>query len=271
MSPVTASYGDHPAQRLDVYSPQDASEVQEPVPVVIYIHGGGWSAGDKSDVPGPLVNLLTATGYAVASINYRLTGQARFPAQLRDTRAAIAYLRSHASALGVDPDQIVLSGDSAGGHLAQLAAVTDPLPESNSGVAADGGIRGVVSYYGLSDLLVLTGQRADAGCRGRYFEPAGPAGTLFPDGLTEEELDHAAAEASPVTHVDSTDPPMLLLHGTEDCIVPAAQSAQMRDALAAVGVSAELMTVDAEHSAPRFYTDPTLNAAVLEFLRVVTS
>lgn len=266
VTPVTASYGEDPAQQLDLYSPAGVSSpgssgAPSLAPVVVYIHGGGWAAGDKSAIPTPLVNLLTAQGYAVASIDYRLTGQARFPAQLDDTRAAIGYLRRNASDVGIDPDRIVLSGDSAGAHLAQLAAVTKP----------DSGIRGVISYYGLSDLPAVTGQRADAGCRGRYFDPAGPSGKLFPDNLTDDELARAAADASPVTHVDSADSPMLFLHGTGDCIVPPAQSGQMQAALSDAGVDAQTILLDAGHSDLRFFTDATTAAAVLEFLAAVTT
>ncbi len=136
---------------LDLYLPQAGG----PVPVVVHVHGGGWRRGSRRE-PLPVLgagfyDTLAAEGFAVAAIDYRLSGEARFPAQLEDVRTAISWVRDHAASYGLDADREFLWGDSAGGHLALLAALTGAK------------VRGVVAWFPVTDLAGLPSDVADAG------------------------------------------------------------------------------------------------------------
>ena len=178
------------------------------------MHGGGWLRGDRSMVspqfaswrPGPLAR-LAADGFAVASVDYRLSGEARFPAQLEDVSAAVDWLTGQAAEYGFDPSRIVLWGESAGAHLAALLG----LQSTGSRV------RGVVDWYGPADLLALD-------------EQVGAAGALTDDPLDSREarllgapvaaVPELARAASPIGHVRAGAPPFLIAHGTADRLVP---------------------------------------------------
>ncbi|KAB2386096.1 alpha/beta hydrolase [Actinomadura montaniterrae] len=231
---------------LDLYLPPvDAA------PVVLFVHGGGWQRCTRRDFghefadwrPSPFERIAEA-GFAVASVDYRLSGEARYPAQLHDVRAAVGWLREHGGEHGFDGSRIVAWGESAGAHLAALAALTGP------------GIAAVVGWYGVYDLSAMP----DPG------DPASRESRLL--GAAVRDVPDFAAEASPVNRVHAGAPPFQLWHGTADRFVPMAQSERMADALRAAGVPVEFRPVEgADHIWRNAPDVAAVFAASLDFAR----
>ena len=217
---------------LDLYLPDDSGP--DPVPVIIHVHGGGWRRGSRRHpLPALGENFyagLAAQRIAVAAIDYRLSGEARYPAAVDDVRAAVAWARTALSGYGPAgfvAGPLVLWGDSAGGHLALLAALT------GSGAAAGPaatGVDGAVAWFPVTDLTSLNGD--DPRSREALF--LGAPAAQVPD---------LAREASPITHVHRHAPPMLLMHGDSDVMVPPDQSIRFAKALNEAGGSATLELV----------------------------
>jgi acetyl esterase/lipase len=249
-----ANYVGYRPLQLDLYLHRDRASAP-PRPLVLWIHGGGWSRGDArqsgafTDWPGVLA-ALAARGYVVASADYRLSGEAQFPAQIQDVKAAIRYLRSKARDYGIDPARVYVWGGSAGGHLAALAATTcgvvqfappastgrlpgsqartaKPLPQSDC-------VEGAVIWYGIFDLAKQGPGAGSALTAVRIHELLGCA-----NGSCEA----AERMASPIDHVDRSTPPMLLVHGTADTEVSVDQSKAMAAAMREAGAPFELMLV----------------------------
>ena len=234
-------------------------------PLVIYVHGGGWMAGDprKSgafvDFPAVLGS-LAARGYVVASVSYRFSAEARFPAQAQDIRAAVRWLKAHADPYGVDPGRTVIWGASAGGHLAALAATGcrvaafDPPPPGTpmpgSAAAISPCVQGAVIWYGVTDLATIDAQARAGGAPGALPHGAADAAEWRLLGCDPSTCRNGEiALASPVTHVSASSPPMLLIAGTVDRQVPHAQSEEMAKALTAAGVPNRLLLYPAiDHS-----------------------
>ncbi|MFB4426587.1 alpha/beta hydrolase fold domain-containing protein [Streptomyces sp. QL37] len=225
---------------LDVWLPEDTGTH---VPLVVFVHGGGWHTGLRDNMgprlhswqPGPFARLVRA-GFAVACLDYRLSGEAHFPAQRDDVAAALRWLNTRAEELGVDASRTVLWGESAGAHLAALAA----LSARAEGIAP---VRGCVCWYVPSDLGALA---EDHGGRYDALDPGTYEARLLgaPAGADPER----ARAASPVAHVTAQAPPFLLLHGTADTAVPTRQSVRLADALREAGVPVELRLVEgAQH------------------------
>jgi acetyl esterase/lipase len=206
------------ALKLDLYLPRGRSTHR---PLVIYVHGGAWqhgnsrSAGAFEDFPSVLAS-LTERGFVVASVSYRLSGEAPYPAAIDDVRAAIAFLRANSDAYGVDRDRVILWGSSAGAQLAALAGVECAGREC---------VQGVVTWYGIFDLRSL--ERAD--------RAASSPTAAYLD--CDPRSCGRAAEASPITHVDASDPPFLILHGQSDEVVAADQSRAMERRLQEAGIA----------------------------------
>jgi acetyl esterase/lipase len=226
------------SQRLDLYLPAGGSA---PYPLVIYIHGGGWWTGDKrSDHSMSMVSLFAA-GYAVASMNYRLSVEARFPAQILDVKAAVRWLRAHAGDFGLDPDRFVAAGGSAGGHLAALLGTTrgeaslDDAALGNAGVSS--AVSGVVDFFGPVD-LVASGEQlaANAACAGQLDGGGSlaPAIEQLLGGPIAAEPALAAA-ANPITYLrpGRDVPPFFITHGDVDCVVPYQGSVALHEAIEA--------------------------------------
>ena len=222
------AYGTAPRQKLDLYLPAAAG----PSPLVLYLHGGGWVAGDKA---GPddlgVITALAGHGYAVASVNYRLATDAVFPAQIDDARAALAWLRANAGALGVDPGRVGVFGVSAGAHLAVLLGVLERTPA----------VRVVVDWAGPIDLATVGADlAARPDCDGAWADPQDPSSfwaALVGGPVASKPFLVAAAD--PINLVASADPAtlprFLLAHGDRDCTVPVRQSERFAEAVRAVG------------------------------------
>lgn len=226
---------DNPRQRLDLYLPKKP-DAEKRLPLVVYVHGGGWHSGDKSGGYRLLGPLVDSGDYAAASIGYRLTQEAIWPAQIHDCKAAIRWLRANAAKYGYDPERIGVVGTSAGGHLVAMLGTSGDVKslEGNLGKHPDVSSRVacVVDFFGASDLTVL-GSRHDG--------PDSPPAKLI--GGTIQENKEAAWNASPITYVSEDDPSFLMIHGTDDPLVPYNQSELLDAALKKVKVESQLIPV----------------------------
>lgn len=224
---------------VDIYMP---AKKGGPKPLVLYIHGGGWVGGHTrhsgalGNFPAVLAK-LASEGFVVASLEYRLADEAHFPAQLQDARAALRFLKANAAQYGIDPSRTGIWGGSAGGHLTALTALTcgvgylDP-----AGTKAEVGsecAQAAVTWYGVFDFGALAKVRKDGN------DPAG-AHLLGCNGACQPE---SYALASPVTYIDPRDPPMLLIHGEQDQVVPVAQSRLAEARLKAAGVPVQAIYI----------------------------
>jgi acetyl esterase/lipase len=228
-------------------------------PLIVWVHGGGWNRGDArvsgafADWPRVLA-ALAARGFVVASVDYRLSGEARFPAQVQDIKAAIRFLRDKAGDFGIDPKHVYLWGGSAGGHLAALAAtscgVTAFDPPASTGrlshaqavhavpLAQSDCVQGAAIWYGAFDLV------AHGTEPGTALAPTNMAGLL---GCAADACEAAERAASPITYVKPDTPPMLLIHGTADEEVSVEQTRQMAARLQAAKVPVEVAYLDGAH------------------------
>jgi acetyl esterase/lipase len=217
----------NPSQTLDFYHPKDKSN--EKVPLLVHIHGGGWRSGSKSN---PLIStyvpLFIKHGVAVASINYRLHTNSPYPDQNNDVACALSYLSEHADQLNINADQSLFFGESAGGQLAAFAGLN--IPYQNYDYEAPVGI---IDFYGVSDFSkIVEGANPDFNAR-RYLG---------------SKYNQTAAPASPITYVTKKAPRFLFVHGTNDHVVPIAQSKDLYDQLVKLGIDAEYVAIlGAEH------------------------
>ncbi|MDO5629930.1 MAG: alpha/beta hydrolase [Mobilicoccus sp.] len=266
--------GDGKSEHLmDVHLP----EVGEgPFPVVMWVHGGGWQGGDKSDVMrGEDIQMVQTTqflrenGFAVAAGNYHVLPDTQFPEPMQDVAAAVRYLRAHAAELGVDPDRIALMGDSAGAHLAAMVALTADRPDLQGTLgdtSTDARVDAFVGYYGLYDLSQRTQNQIDQ-CGGARPGAESSHGRLVGVDPDTPEGQDQAKEASPTHHVNADSPPVLLFHGTQDCTAPEAQAQDFKAALDANGVTNELTVIEKAHGDPQFWTDDAIHQQLLTFLQ----
>jgi acetyl esterase/lipase len=222
---------------LDLYLPDKADL---PVPVIVFVHGGGWQAGDRHDRQAlPLVT----KGYAVASIDYRLSQDAVFPAQLHDCKAAVRWLRAHAKAYGLDPAHIGAWGTSAGGHLVALLGTTGDVKElegDEGNLEYSSRVQAVCDWFGPTDLTKMDEQSAASGVPSHMHHnaPDSPEAKLIGGPVADNK--DKAAKANPIAYVSKDDPPFLIMHGDKDPLVPLAQSELLRDALEKAGVTVKL-------------------------------
>lgn len=243
---------------LDVYHPASDNDC----PLVVWVHGGAWRAGSKKSVP---VRKLVDHGFAIASIDYRLSPVARFPAQIHDIKAAIRFLRAHAAKYKLKTKSIAIAGASAGGHLAALVGVSNGVAELEGAVGdclneSSSGQR-IVSFYGASNLTTILSQSTPHGLSVRM-----PALDLLLGGQPDVKQ-QLATKASPVTHVDPSDPPLLLIHGDQDPQMPINQAHELHGKYKQLGLDVNFEVVHgAAHGGKGFYESDTL-AAVAEYLR----
>jgi len=231
---------------LDIYAPPPSAS---PPPIVLYVHGGGWDSGDSrhalpfTDFPRALAS-LAAQGYVVASINYRPSQQAHFPAALQDVKAAIRWMRGHASEYGADPTRLAVWGMSAGAQLAAMAGtscgVTRFEPDGNAGFNAPSDCaEAVIDWFGPTDLESMGASNTQP-AKDVPIVPASEAGLYLgcepaacPPGVVKL--------ASPLTFVSETAPPFLIQQGAEDSVVPPVQSQRLHAALRRKGVPSEIV------------------------------
>jgi acetyl esterase/lipase len=237
--------------RLDLYLPQ--AKVAHGL--IVWVHGGAWRAGSRGSVD---LADMTSRGWAVASVDYRLTPVAKFPAQVHDIKAAIRYLRAHAGQHGYPASPFVIAGSSAGGHLAALVGVSNGQAELEGSVGNErrvsSNVQAIVSLYGASNLTSILGQSTPHGLSVRV-----PALDLLLGGQPAA-MPALARLASPVFHVGPSDPPLLMLHGDQDQQMPINQSHELEGAYTRLGLPVRLVVVHGSgHGGPAFTTPETLD------------
>ncbi len=244
-------YGEHKERNtLDLFVPK----AEKPLPLVVWIHGGAWSAGSKAG-GNPAMRLLDQ-GYAVAAINYRLSQHAVFPAQIQDCKEAVRFLRANAKKYNLNPDAFGAFGSSAGGHLVALLGTSGgvqelALPDSPHKGISDA-VQCVVDFYGPTDLTKMAAQ-SGANSKIDHNDAKSPESKLIGGPIQENK--EKAAKANPLTYIDTADPPVLIFHGDADPLVPLGQSEIFRDALQKAGVPCELVVLKgAGHGGAQFGT-----------------
>jgi acetyl esterase/lipase len=236
-------YGDAPGidNLLDIYQPLG---ITHRLPAIVWIHGGGWSAGDK--YPCPIVRFADQ-GYVIVSINYRFAPKNRFPAQMYDCKGAIRFLRANAGKYNIDPDHIGVWGASAGGHLVALLGTSadDPTAEGDVGgnEKQSSRVQAVCDWFGPTDMSVFFSESKEAGIK----FPQGPTLISGLFGGTVESKPELVQQANPIAYItDKTAksiPPFLIMHGDRDQLVPVAQSRLLSDALQKAGVKQQFEIV----------------------------
>jgi acetyl esterase/lipase len=234
--------GGHERQKLDLYLPEKADG---PLPLVIWIHGGAWRQGSKAGCPGIY---LVPKGYAVASVGYRLSQHAVFPAQIEDCKAAIRWLRANAKKYSLDPDHVGVWGASAGGHLVALLGTTGgmkSLEGKDGNLDQSSKVQCVVDWFGPTDFRNVPGEA-----------PESPVTQLLGGPASKEK--EKAALASPLAHVHKDCPPFLIMHGDKDPTVRYSASESLEAALKKAGVPVTLVKLEgAGHGGPEFRTPET--------------
>jgi acetyl esterase/lipase len=251
---------DGKALGLDLHLP---ASVKRPA-LLVWVHGGAWSAGSKDQYPGDFV----ARDFAVASLDFRQTTEARFPANVQDIKAAIRFLRAKAGDYGYRTDRIAIAGASSGAHLAALVGVTNGNKElegtEGEYLKESSSVQAVVSYFGASDLNTILAQSTPFGLNVR--KPA--LERLL--GALPENAKGLATLASPVTHVDRSDPPLLLFHGDQDAQMPINQSHELQGAYLKAGLDVDFEVLHgAGHGGEAFFTGEPLERAVKFLLRTL--
>jgi len=223
--------------RLDIYSPKS---ITHPLPVLLWIFGNRWSRGSKNHPP-PLY--LISRGYIVISIDYRLSGEAPFPAAIEDCKAAVRWIRANAAAYHFDPDHIGAWGHSAGGHLAALLGTSGGVAELEGGdnSSFSSRVQAVCDMSGPSDILQF--YEAVSNSNERIARMDRSSIEQFLGGSVEQNRAKAIA-ASPTTYVSKDDPPFLIIHGEEDMTIPVSQSEVLASKLKAAGVQVTLIMAE---------------------------
>jgi len=240
---------------LDLYLPETGG----PFPPILWIHGGAYRSGSKSGIWYKPILDQTGRGYAVASIDYRLSGVAKFPALVQDAKAAVRWLRANAARYNLKADRIVAAGESAGGYQAVMLGVSGGVAElegASGNPKESSRIQGVIDFFGPTDFLTMDDGASSCKTPLAHRAPDSPESLLVGCNLTD--CPDKAKAASPLTYVGRDAPPFLILHGTADCSVPHSQSQRLYDALRAAGVKADLRLLPGVgHGDQRFMTPET--------------
>lgn len=230
----------NPKQAVDVYLPKQR-RAEKPLPVIALIHGGGWVNGDRLGYAAQAIQFARTGDYAAVTVGYRLTGEADWPAQIHDCKAAIRWIRAHARELNLDPDKIVAWGSSAGGHLSSLLGTSGDVAalegELGPHIGVSSRVQGVVNLCGPEDFTLALMFDTQGQPVWQDDAVSGLLGGPAPDRPTE------ARAASPVTHVSKDDPPFLTFHGTADQRVAYRHAEALHAALQKVGVSSLLVPI----------------------------
>lgn len=246
--------------KLDLYLPETRRSADEKLPTVIWVHGGGWKNGSKDNCKAAW---LAAKGFAVASINYRLTDVAQWPAQIDDCYEAVRWVRENAGRYDLDPEHIGAWGGSAGGHLVALMGTRQYSRKEKESSR----VQAVCDWFGPSDLLTMPPNTLG---NGRTLEDIANSNGAKLLGATVREIPGKALDASAQFHVSGDDPPFLIMHGSADPGVPVEQSAKLHETLKAAGVSSELHIIEgAGHGGPLFNTDDVREIVLRFFERTL--
>lgn len=252
--------GDHRLEGI-LYRPSDASE---PLPMIIWIHGGAFRHGsrhDNKDIREAIAN----SGFACFSIEYRLSHQAIFPATIQDCKCAVRYVRANAKELGIKPENIGVWGPSAGGHLSALVGTSAGVDE----LEGDGGyadyssaVQAVCDWFGPTDFLLMDSFPGEM----THDAPNSPESQLI-GGAIQDNPDKVQ-KANPITYVTDNAPPFIIAHGTKDPLVPYNQSELLQAELVKHGVDVTFITLDgAGHGGKGFEADSPLTAQCIEFFK----
>ena len=248
--------GGDPSQSLDLYLPEQPGD--KPLPLIVWIHGGGWRGGSKGGCPPAG---WVPDGYAAASVEYRFSTKAVFPAQIQDCQAAIRFLRANSKKYNIDPDRIGVWGDSAGGHLVALVGTSGgkkAFPPIGGNEDQSDRVQAVCDWYGPADFNTVMDQAAADKTKSviKFNTPEDPYSGLIGVNLGADK--EKAQAVSPIHYVSKDNPPFLIMHGTSDALVPFAQSEELTDALKKAGVEVLLQPFPgAGHGGPVFGSKPS--------------
>ncbi len=228
--------------KLDLYVPSGAASK----PLIVWIHGGGWAMGSRKEWVHPL--FFVNCGFAVATVDYRFSSQAHFPAQILDCKAAVRYLRARAGEYGLDPKRFVATGESAGGNLASLLATTGDDPVfTEPGDSTSDTVQAAIDICGPSDFTTTPDTGPD-GTAPYYI------GKLL--GQPPSQCPDLARQASPVFHISAKTPPIFVMHASGDDVCPVSQSQEFYAALQKANVPTDLVVVPVNaHVGPFFWTE----------------
>jgi acetyl esterase/lipase len=252
-----------PAQKLDIYLPDEG---EGPFPVILSIHGGAFKSGDKGD--GQVIPMLEGLkrGYVVVSINYRLSGEAIWPAQINDVKAAVRWVRANAKLYKLNPDKIASWGGSAGGHLASMVGTSGNVKEledlSQGNTDQSSRVQAVVDWFGPTDFLKMDEHAKESKVANPQIHslPDSPESQLI--GKNLQDAPDLVKAANPETYISEDDPPFFIQHGLIDPLVPYPQSVnfakKLEQALGKGKVTIELIP-ETGHGGPAFQTEQNLN------------
>jgi acetyl esterase/lipase len=255
------------SQKLDIYLPDEGDG---PFPVILSIHGGAFKSGDKGD--GQVAPMLKGLkrGYAVVSVNYRLSGEAIFPAQIYDVKAAIRWIRANAKQYKLNPDRIAAWGGSAGGHLSSLAGPSGNVKEledlSQGNADKSSRVQAVVDWFGPTDFLKMDEELRESRVKNPQVHsvPDSPESELIGRNLTDAP--DLVEKANPETYITPDDPPFFIQHGLIDHLVPYQQSVNLARKLEQVigkeKVILELLP-ETDHGGPNYQTEQNINKVFL--------
>ncbi|QDU41523.1 Carboxylesterase NlhH [Maioricimonas rarisocia] len=253
---------DHARQRLDLLLPKERT-TDKPLPVVVFIHGGGWRNGDKLAGRRQVARFVGTGEFAGASIGYRLSGDATWPAQIHDCKAAIRWLRANAAEHGLDPERIGVMGSSAGGHLVAMLGTSGDVEDLEGDLGPHTGVSSrvscVIDLYGPTDFLTMN-------LRPGAFDHESPSSpeSLLIGGPIREHPDRVR-HASPLTYVTEDDPPFLIIHGTDDRLVLIEQSQLLQTALKEADV--DVLMIPVTGGGHGGFRNPELDERMLAFFQ----
>lgn len=256
------------SQTLDIYIPDNFSGI---LPCVIWIHGGAWMFGSKEGLPSE-IDILLKKGFVISSINYRLSNEAIFPAQIHDCKAAVRFIKANGNKYSIDSSRIVVSGASAGGHLAALLGTSSGIAELEDLAMGwenvSSKVNAVIDFYGPTDFLLMDNlpDTPPDSCTDKvlHLKPDSPESLLL--GCDIRHCTEKVKMADPMNYITEDDPPFLIFHGTYDCVVTPLSSKKLLQNLKEGQVKAELRLIPhAGHGGLEFTSDET-KKEIIEFL-----